>query len=111
MENIWVAECLPCKWETEHDGEIDAITAAVDHVMKVHKDTPVDVRAARKMGHVQLRTIEALGRRGIVPAGGPAKPTPDTGDKGKQLELPVHDFPATKESEEPQGTPPKETEG
>jgi hypothetical protein len=111
IENGWVAECLPCKWETHHDGEVDAITAAVDHVIGLHRDTTIDVRAARKMGHVQLRTIEASGRRGTVPAGGSGEPAPDTGDKGKQLDLPVHDFPAKKESEEPEKTPPKETEG
>lgn len=65
----WVAECLPCKWQTLHDDENAAIGAAEAHVAATHPTVkPVD-RAAQYMGHVQNRT---------VPPPSPVSPSLDT---------------------------------
>lgn len=57
MPDMWVAECLACKWEDHHDSQLGAIEAAQNHVFDLHRDVPAEQRAAQKIGHVQLRTV------------------------------------------------------
>jgi hypothetical protein len=57
MFDRWVAECLPCKWETLHKSQDEAISAAEDHVHANHRKVAGAVRGQRKMGHVTQRTI------------------------------------------------------
>jgi len=77
----WFAECIPCKWETQHDDEDSAIRASVKHVNAFHVDIPPEERGAKKMGHVQNRTVGALATS--LPEGSSAgASTPDPGGTG-----------------------------
>lgn len=61
MADKWVAECLPCRWETRHDDEDAAIAAAEDHVFTLHRKMRAVERSAARVGHVQNRTVTDLG--------------------------------------------------
>ncbi len=63
----WYAECVPCKWQEAHDTQDSAISAAEEHVFRVHPELfrlPSDVRSRKmgeeRIGHVQLRADNAL---------------------------------------------------
>ncbi len=63
----WYAECVPCKWQEVHDTQDDAISAAEEHVFRVHPELfrmPSDARSRKmgeeRIGHVQLRADNAL---------------------------------------------------
>ena len=81
MADKWFSECLPCGWETQHDDEDSAIRAAVKHVNSLHSETPPEIRGAKKIGHVQSRTVGALATQSpLTPA--PASHGADASEVG-----------------------------
>lgn len=61
MADKWYAECIPCGFEEQHDDQGAAIRAAEDHVYAHHRDVLPHVRGELKIGHVQNRTVGAIG--------------------------------------------------
>ncbi len=65
--NHWYAECVPCHWQEAHETEDSAISAAEEHVLRVHPELlrmASDARAreqtSKVIGHVQLRAENAV---------------------------------------------------
>lgn len=59
--DVWIGECLPCKWGSEFKTQDEAIRAAEGHVFTTHRDTTPTERANQFIGHVQLRAQNAIG--------------------------------------------------
>jgi hypothetical protein len=80
--DVWVSECVPCRWVEHHDSQDAAIRAAEDHVFTTHRDIPGFQRANEFIGHVQLRADNAVAT--LTPSqassdSGPLPPAPETG--------------------------------
>jgi hypothetical protein len=91
MADKWVAECAPCSETSLHDSEGEAIDAAELHVESTHRKTPAAERTAKRIGHVQFRTVPEEGAK--------PEPTPHP-----EPELPAS--PAEPAPELPGATPP-----
>lgn len=78
MRDFWIAECVPCKWETRHDTEELAIADAEAHVDALHRKIHPLVRAQKYMGHVTQRTVMEPGDE-PEPIAAPAPPQPAPG--------------------------------
>jgi hypothetical protein len=104
MPDAWVAECVPCTWVEFHVTQDEALHMASHHVDDFHRDVLAHERAAKRMGHVQFRTVTAAEQSAVdatpkdqgdaarPPAEKPTQPEPKdehTAESG-QLELP-HD--------------------
>lgn len=59
--DVWVSECIRCKWVANHTTQDAAIKAAEDHVFTTHRGVAPFERAAQFIGHVQLRAANAIG--------------------------------------------------
>lgn len=84
MADKWFAECIPCGWQEQHDDQGAAIRAAEDHVYGHHRDVLPQVRGELKLGHVQNRTVNAVG---TAPQTSPATPEGLSGTKIVQQDL------------------------
>ena len=93
MRDYWIAECLPCKWETRHDTQDAAITAAEGHVDSLHRHVQPIARAQKYMGHVTQRTVLD------TESAASAAPEPQT-----QSEAPTPDASADSSTEQPATT-------
>jgi hypothetical protein len=59
MADLWVAECLVCHWQEQHETQDEAIAAAEEHVLDLHRTMPAHERLSKRVGHVQLRASGA----------------------------------------------------
>src|SRR5271157_3852431 len=57
MADKWIAECIPCGWRKHHEVQDDAIADVEEHIADYHHGVPAVVRAQKKIGHVQFRTV------------------------------------------------------
>lgn len=85
MADFWFAECLPCKWQAKYPSESDAIFAAEDHIAEFHVKVPAKERAEKRIGHVQLRSEDAIGTAAPV---FPVDPQPVEQTAGESPALP-----------------------
>lgn len=60
MADAYHAECIPCGWVETYALEDDAIAAVESHVALNHATTPPFERLQKKIGHVQMRTVEPI---------------------------------------------------
>ena len=57
----WFSECIPCSWQVGWMTEDEAIASAEGHIAKHHAKVPAHIRAEKRIGHVQLRSEDAIG--------------------------------------------------
>ena len=84
MPDMWIAECLPCKFSLEKGTQDLAIKAAVAHRREKHPDVSDTEAAQQFIGHVQLRDVDAIGTL-KVPVADAAQSAPASPDPGAQV--------------------------
>lgn len=103
MADKWFAECLPCKWEETHDSQVGAINSVQNHVWAKHRDVSPELRAVKKMGHVQFRS-EIASQAEPETSAGPAdephdsseEPTAEKSEPAESFTFHTSKFPVSK---------------
>lgn len=101
MADVWISECMPCKWVQENVTQDAALKAAVTHRYSTHPDVS-DIQAAQQgIAHVQFRAQNAIGVQEApqLATSAAASTPPDSG---------THSTTATAAGTEP-ATPPADT--